>query len=191
MGVSAKSLQRTDKEIAALYERHVKTVFLVCFAHMKNTADADDMMQETFLRLIAGGRAFNDAEHEKAWLIRTAANLCKNSLRHWWHKREKLEDHETLLSKEPFQIDETLEVIMGLPDRYKTAIYMYYYEGYSSVEIARALSKPQSTIRNYLCEARELLKSRLGGVFNDEERTDHQLMGQSSAGSGHAGSRSE
>ena len=61
-----------------------------------------------------------------------------------------------------YPADETLEAVMNLPDKYKTVVYLYYYEGYSSVEISRILSKPQSTIRNHLHEARNLLRTKLG-----------------------------
>jgi len=162
----ANSLQRTDKEIAELYQRHVKTVYRVCFAYMKNAADADDLMQETFVKLMRQEPRFESAAHEKAWLIRTATNLCKDGLKHWWHKREKLEDFEHLQSGQPPETDTTFDVITGLPDKYKTVIYMYYYEGYSTLEIARALSKPQNTVLSHLREARIILKNKLEGDAN-------------------------
>ncbi len=156
------SLSRTDKEIAEIYSRHVKTIYRVCFAYMKNSADTEDIVQETFVRMIKSGGIFQSEEHEKAWLIRTAANLCKDNLRHWWRRREKLEDYENMQGADHYPADETLEAVMDLPDKYKTVVYLYYYEGYSSVEISRILSKPQSTIRNHLHEARNLLRTKLG-----------------------------
>jgi len=166
----AKSLLCTDKEIAEIYERHNKTVYRVCFAYMKNTADTEDVVQDTFYKMITSGVAFNDTEHEKAWLIRTAGNLCKNELRHWWRKRENVEDYENLQANNTIDIDDTFSVVMSLPDKYKTVIYLYYYEGYDSVEISKILKKPQSTIRNYLHEARNVLKGKLskGGNFDEE-----------------------
>ena len=163
----AKSLLRTDKEIAGIFERHNKVVYRVCFAYMKNTADTEDAVQDTFYRLIKAGVDFESTEHEKAWLIRTATNLCKNTVKHWWRKRENIEDYENLQSDATFEIDETFHIAMGLPDKYKTVIYLYYYEGYDSVEISKILDKPQSTIRNYLHEARKILKEKLteGGVL--------------------------
>ena len=164
-----KSLRRTDKEIAGLYEDHFDAVYRVCFAHVKSASDADDMVHDTFVKLIRQGPAFESAAHERAWLIRTAMNLCIDKLRHWWGKREKLEDFENLSGAEPYEIDETLEAIMNLPDKYKTVVFMYYYEGYSSPEIARALRKPPATVRGHLHEARKILKNKLGGAFHDEE----------------------
>ena len=161
----ANSLLRTDKEITELYERHKDTIYRVCFAYMKNVTDTEDAVQDTFYKMIKSGAAFENAEHEKAWLIRTAANLCKNALRYWWRKRENVEDHENLLSNDSFEIDDVFSVVMGLPGKYKTVIYLYYYEGYDSVEISKILHKPQSTIRYYLNEARKILREKLRGEF--------------------------
>ncbi len=165
----SNSLLRTDKEIAELYSRHSKTVYRVCFAYMKNPADTEDAVQETFFRLIKSGPAFESEEHEKAWLIRTATNICRNTLRHWWRRRENIDDYHNLSSPDRSEIDELLHAVLNLPEKYKSVVYLYYYEGYSSVEIAEILKKPQSTIRNYLREARAILRERLE-VILDEER---------------------
>ncbi len=164
----AKSLLRTDKEIAEIYSRQVKTVYRVCFAYMKNAADTEDAVSDTFMKMIRSGAGFVSEEHEKAWLIRTASNVCKDMLKSWWRKREKLEDFEQRQGSGPVEVDETLQAVMALPEKYKTVVYLYYYEGYTSVEISKILLKPQSTIRNYLCEARNILRERLGSDFNEE-----------------------
>lgn len=163
-----KSLLRTNKEIAEIYKRQMKTVYRVCFAYMKNPSDTEDAVQDTFYKMIKSGVAFESEEHEKAWLIRTATNVCKNSVKHWFRKRVDLSDYENLLSTENIEIDDTFEVVMSLPDKYKTVVYLYYYEGYKTPEISNILQKPQSTIRNYLHEARGVLKEKLGGDFNEE-----------------------
>ena len=157
------SLLRTNKEIAEIYQRHKSTIYRVCFAHMKNPGDAEEMVQETFFRLIKAGPAFTGPEHEKAWLIRVASNLCKNSLRHWWRRNANLGDQIELGASFGPEIDCTLSAVMGLPAKYKTVVYLYYYEGYTGAEIAKMLAKPQSTIRNYLSEARKVLREKLGG----------------------------
>jgi len=163
-----KSLLRTDREIVEIYERHKKTVYRVCFAYMKNSADTEDAVQDTFFQLIKTGTAFESVEHEKAWLIRTATNICKNILRNWWRKRGNLEDYENLRGNGDIEIDNVFTVVMGLPDKYKTVVYLYYYEGYNSIEISKILDKPQSTIRNHLHEARIVLREKLGGDFNEK-----------------------
>jgi len=161
----ADSFLRTEKEIAEIYERHVKTVYRICFSYLKTHADAEDAVSDSFVRLIRSGKTFRDTEHEKAWLIRVAINVCKDSLKHWRRRQENLEDYLDLQDEEHFEIDETFRVVMELPDKYKTVIFLYYYEEYTTPEISRILKKPQSTIRNYLHEARKLLKTQLGGDF--------------------------
>lgn len=163
----SKSLLRTDKEIEEIYGRHRMTVYRVCFAYMKNPADAEDAVQKTFFRLISKNPKFESEEHEKAWLIRTAANICKDELKHWWRKHENIDDHLELQAGDTIKTDDVLRTVMELPDKYKTVIYLYYYEGYDSAEIAGILKKPRSTIRNYLHEARNLLKERLGDIYEE------------------------
>jgi len=154
----ANSLLRTDNEIAAIYHRHKDMLYRICFAYMKSQSETEDSIQDTFVNLIKAAPVFESSGHEKAWLIRAASNVCKNALRHWWRKRESLEDQTELYARDEFKIDETFQVVMGLPDKYKTVVYLYYYEGYDSTEIARILEKPQSTIRYYLSQARTLLR---------------------------------
>jgi RNA polymerase sigma-70 factor (ECF subfamily) len=163
----AGSLLRTDREITEVYERNCKTVYRVCFAFLKNAVDTEDAVQETFFRLIKSAAVFQSDEHEKAWLIKTATNISKNLLRHWWRRRQGLDGHDALLVDAGLEVDDVLGVVLSLPSKYKTVVYLYYYEGYNSVEIARILAKPQSTIRNHLHEARSLLKAKLGGDFDE------------------------
>jgi len=160
----ANSTLRTNEEISELYSSHKNMIYRICFAYMKNAADTEDVIQETFIRLIKSGAAFANAEHEKAWLIRTATNLCKNNLRHWWRRRENLDDHEGLQTH-AFEVDNIFDIVMTLPDKYKTVVYLYYYEGYDSTEISSILQKPQSTIRYLLMKARNILREKLGGDF--------------------------
>lgn len=164
----AKSLLRTNEDIAEIYNRHVNTVYRICFAYLKNSADTEDVVQNTFVKLMKYDNTFKSIEHEKAWLIVTATNLCKDFLRHWWRKRNNVENYDKEIYSQTFETDETITAVMELPDKYKTAIYLYYYEGYTSVEISALLKKPQSTIRNYLHEGRNILRQKLGGDFYEE-----------------------
>ena len=164
-----ETLRRTDKEITEIYMRNRQTVYRVCYAYMKNPADTEDAVQDTFVQMIRKGPVFENEEHEKAWLIRTAENVCRNVLRYWWRRHEDIDDHYDLQSPDHSEADSLMQTVMALPDKYKTVVYLYYYEGYSSAEIAGMLGRPQSTIRNYMTEARRLLKERSGEDF-DEER---------------------
>ena len=150
-------------EFVATYNRQVDTVYRVCYSFMKNKADTEDMVQETFLRLLSTGKEFENERHEKAWLIVTASNLCKDALKKWWRKSENIDDYLDI-AEEPKQEDGVLENILQLPNDYKDAVYMYYYEGYSTVEIAQHLKCPEATVRSRLSRARSKLQSMMGGV---------------------------
>ena len=147
-----------DEEIAKIYNRQYNTVYHICFSFMKNSVDAEDMVQETFLKLISSKKQFESEEHEKAWLIVTASNTCKDELRRWKRRLENIKSlfqQETVVRKED---DSVLEWVMALPVKYKQVIYLYYYEGYHTSEIAGMLHCPESTVRNQLLRGRKLLK---------------------------------
>lgn len=156
------SLCRTGKEIAAIYERNMETVYRVCFMFFRgNLADVEDAVQTTFLRLLKEPKRFSDQEHEKAWLIVTASNICKDVLASGWHKRVNMDERTMQRQAVPFEMDETLQSVMALPDKYKTAIYMFYYEGYSANEIATHMGKTDASVWRYLHEGRQRLKRAL------------------------------
>ena len=157
------SLLRTDKEITEIYHRQVDTVYRICYSFMKNKPEAEDMVQETFLRLIASGKTFENQRHEKAWLIVTASNLCKDQLKRLYRNDEDLDDHTELAGDPGPKENPVLEAILHLPSDYKTVVYLYYYEGYSTGESAKFLRCPQPTVRTRLTRARKQLKSMLGG----------------------------
>ena len=146
-----------------VYSRQVDTVYRVCYSFMKNRSDTEDLVQETFLKLLSTNKKFENERHEKAWLIVTASNLCKDTLKKWWRKNENIEDFLDI-AEESKQEDGVLEVILQLPDDYKDAVYMYYYEGYTTVEIARHLGCPETTVRSRLMRAKKKLQVMLGGV---------------------------
>lgn len=163
--LSARSKGASLKNIEEIYRRHFDMVYRVGFSYLKNPSDTEDAAADVFVKIMQKNITFQNAEHEKAWLIRTTINTCKDRLKHWWRSRADINDYENLHSDDPLHIDETLKAIMELPTRYKDVIYLYYYEGYTSEEVAGILRKPHSTIRNHLCEARNLLK----GVLGNEE----------------------
>ena len=149
---------RTDKDIETIYQRHVDTLYRVAYSFMKNGADAEDMVQETFIRLLRSGTSFASEQHEKAWLIVTVSNLCKSALRSPWQRRTGLDDMAEPPAAADATPDETLEAVLALPEDYKLPVYLYYYEGYPTADIARMLDVAPATIRSRLNRARKKLK---------------------------------
>ena len=157
--------KRSDEELTEIYYKYRTMLYRVCFTYMKNNDDTADAVQETFYRLIRSCPVFDSDEHEKAWLLRTAANVCKDELKRAHRKNVSINDHTELEGDSEPHVDEVMCEIIKLPDKYKAPVYLYYYEGYTSSEISKILKKPDSTIRNHISEARKLLIKRLGENF--------------------------
>ena len=157
------TITRSNTKLLAIYNRNVDSVYRLCYSFMKNRADAEDLTQETFLKLLAQKCAFENERHERAWLIVTSSNLCKDSLKKWWRHQERIEDHQELGYEQAYADPAIRKAILSLKPDYKTVVYMYYYEGYSTAEIARYLNCPEATVRSRLSRARAQLRSILGG----------------------------
>ena len=150
-----------------IYDLYFDTVYRVCFLHMKNSADAQDMAQETFLQMLRKPFNYESDEKTKAWLIVCASNLCKNHLKKWWRKKSVSLDEEigNLENIQGINLNneqsEILETVMSLDGKYSLPVYLYYYEGYSTGEIAKMTDTKPSTVQTRLAKARQLLKMEL------------------------------
>lgn len=147
-------------DIAGIFKRHADTVYRVCLTYLRDPADAEDVVQQVFMKLVSNPREFNDAEHEKAWLITCAVNACKDVLKSAHRTRTAQMPPDV---EDPQGRDETLEAVMALQDPHRICVYLHYYEGYKSHEIAQMLDANASTVRNWLAEARDQLRRVLGG----------------------------
>ena len=156
----------TREDFTALYGRHVDTVYRVCYTYLHNAADTEDAVQNVFIKLLEKPKSFESTEHEKAWLIRVATNHCKDVLKSTWMRRTDFESipEPAVIDKKQ---DETLEEVLKLPENQRICVYLYYYEGYSTAEIAGIIERPDSTVRNYLSDARKSLRERLAGFLDE------------------------
>lgn len=150
---------------ARIYNEYADVVFRIAYLYMKNRPESEDVVQDTFVQLLKTQPVFATPEKAKAWLIVTASNICKSKLRRLYRKDEPLDIHENLAAPEQ-PINDVTRAVMELPARYKTAVYLYYYIGYTSVEIAQILGRKPETIRTWLSRARAELKRTLGGEYN-------------------------
>lgn len=151
-----------------LYDLYFDTVYKVCFLYMKNADDAKDITQETFFQMLHKPFKYESDEKAKAWLIVCASNLCKNHLKKWWFKKSvsfdekvgnNIEDCES--GTEDEYTNDVYQAVMALEDKYSIPIYLYYYEGYTTKEIANMLNSKPSTIQTRLAKAREIIKMEL------------------------------
>lgn len=152
---------RSQEEMAALYHRHVSMVYQICLMLLKNVPDAEDATQNVFRKVMEQDKPFRDPEHEKAWLIVTARNECRDQLKHWWRKNRESETALLQVSSRQPEDNGLKELIWELPEQDRLVLYLYYYQGYTAQEIAELLGKNPSTVRTWLVRARKKLKLRM------------------------------
>jgi len=146
-----------------IVEENINFVYRAAVCYCKNTRDAEDIVQNTFLKLLQSGQEFQDKEHTRKWLVRVAVNECKNMWKSYWNRN--VISLETLeYEKEAVRTDEQkelLQAVMGLPPKYRIVIHLYYYEGYHVKEIADMLHLSESNVQIRLMRARKKLKEYL------------------------------
>jgi len=157
--------KRTMDWINDIVLRNENKLFRVAIAITGNKSDAEDAVQNTFVKLLDKKPDFESQDHETAWLIRVTVNICKNLLKSHWRKATvPLLESYPAKSNEDKQI---IETISSLPVKYRTVIHLYYYEGYSTKEIAEITEQKESTVREQMTRARRKLKDVL--KENDNE----------------------
>ena len=153
-------------------ERLVRTysdlILRLAYTYLKSTHDAEDICQNVFLKLLTGGYTFDSAEHEKAWVIRTTANACKDSLRAAHRRCVGLEAVAEAAAPEAPD-SAVLDAVMALPQKYREAVYLHYYEGYSVREIAKLLGRSEAAVSAHLSRGRKSLRGTLGGEFYEQK----------------------
>jgi len=142
-------------------KRNEDKLFRTALAIMGSKSDAEDIVQDVFVKLFEKQPDFESPEHEISWLIRVAVNLCKSRLRSHRHKKTvPLPDEYPSQTNEQKEI---LETVLSLPPKYRTVIHLFYYEGYATKEIAEITKQKESTVREQLTRARRMLKDFLEG----------------------------
>ena len=144
------------------YECYCDMVYRICMLYLKNESDARDGLQDIFLKMWEKQPVFENASHEKAWLISTTKHYCLDVLKSSWHKkRVALDINREIMSDEREQEYPVLDEILKLPQKYREVLYLYYYEEYSVKEIGIMLKRKESTIQSRLAAGRNKLKTRL------------------------------
>ena len=157
----------TNVQFTLYAERYIDTVFRVAFNYLKSPADADDVTQNVFMKLLKEKKAFGNDDHVKNWLIRVTINECKNLVRSKWWKAESFEDYAATLSFDNPSHSDLFYSVMALPQKYRTPIYLHYYEEYTTSEIAQILKIPKNTVCIQLKRGRELLRNSLQEADNN------------------------
>lgn len=154
--------QLDEAEARRLVDTYSDLILRLSYTYLKSTQDGEDICQTVLLKLLTGDEAFDSPGHEKAWVIRAAINACKDELRAFRRKAVPLEDAPEPAAPEPPQ-SEVLDAVMELPGKYREAIYLFYYEGYSVKEIGALTGRSEAAVSAHLSRGRKKLRELLGG----------------------------
>ncbi len=163
----SKKQNITDEEIKTLVDNYSSMIFRVSYCILCNIDDAEDAVQETFLKYLTKAPDFNSEEHRKAWLIKVSTNISKNMLM-FRRKREavSIDDVESIgVSENDY---ETFELIMSMPAKHRIVMTLYYIEGYKSNEIAEIIGISEEAVRKRLQKGREILKKEITKENSDD-----------------------
>lgn len=149
----------TDETICRVVEEYSPMLLRLASTRLDSTADAEDAVQEAFLKLLTARPVFRDAEHEKAWLIRTTLHRASDLRREAARRNVPIE--EAVNAAVPERDTGLLDAVRALPEKYSSVIHLHYYEGYSIKEIAKMLGVPVPTAGSRLARGRERLRQML------------------------------
>lgn len=149
------------QEAQRLAEAYADLILRLAYTYCGHTQDAQDICQTVFLKLLEKAPAFQSPEHEKAWIIRTTANACKDLLKSHWRKTSVPLEAAAAVPAPEAEEGSLLAAVNLLPPQYRAVIYLHYYEGYSAQEIARMLGKTPSAVASLLHRGRRRLKTLL------------------------------
>ena len=147
-----------DEAISRVLEEHGDRLYRLCLVMLGSEADAEDAVQETLIKYLRKAPAFTDAAHEKAWLLKVAANQCRDLLR--YRARHPLLPPEAVPEEngEPGEDSGILEALMTLPEKYRLVLVLRYVEEYPVADIARLIGRPPSAVKMRLQKGRKLLE---------------------------------
>jgi len=159
-GEAALGQDEINAKAAQLLDKYGNKILRLAYSYLRNMADAEDIVQDTLIQYLRKPLVFSDETHEVAWLMRVAANLSKNRIRYNSYRTTD-ELNEELAAEEREDLSFVWEAVNSLPVPYREIVHLYYYEGYSTMQIASILSKKESTVRSCLARGRARLKSIL------------------------------
>ncbi len=159
--------EATSKMAERLFDDYGDILLRVAYSYVHNMSDAEDILQETLIKVIKARPSFENAAHEKAWLIKVASNLSKNRIS--YNKlRDTDELNEELVAGDREDLSFVWEAVKNLPEKFREVIHLFYQEGYSTKDIAKILGRNEATVRSDLKRGREKLKAVLKEEYDFE-----------------------
>jgi len=165
-----RSMLMMKPSVEILVEKYRSNLYAVAFNMCKNAQDAEDVVQDTFIQYLSHKKDFESEQHIRAWLIRVAINKAKNKNNTFFRRNSlPLENYIQTLTFETEEASELFETVMNLPEKYRIAIHLFYYEDYSVNEIADILKVTPSNVKVRLSRGRMSLRNTLKEVWEDDE----------------------
>lgn len=149
-----------------LVNLYADMILRISYQYLKQTCDAEDICQTVFLKYLTANMAFDSIDHEKAWIIRTTINACKDHLKSAFFRRTVALEDAAQVAAPAVPDTWLLDAMKGLPEKYRISLYLYYYEEYSAREIADVMGVSESAVGQYLTRGRRKLRT----IITDEER---------------------
>lgn len=165
MGASRAAVNQRAEEILDAYGN---SILRYAYSYLHNMSDAEEVLQDTLVQFLKTAPVFESRQHEKAWLLRVAGNLSKNRLA-YNSVRKTDELNEELAAGDREDLSFVWDAVKLLPENYRAVIHLFYYEGYSTKQIARMLQKKEATVRSDLHRGREKLKAVLKEAYDFEK----------------------
>lgn len=159
-----------SREYEQIVKDNIDTIYRIALSHTRTTADADDVVQQTFMKLLTKSVRFNDEEHVKKWLIRVCVNECNSIFSSFWRRNVlSISEIPEDVVFEDRRNTALYEAIRELPAKYRVIVYLFYYEGYATKEISEIINIKEATVRTRLVTARKMLRAKLKEAWEDEE----------------------
>ena len=149
-----------------LVNLYADMILRISYQYLRQTCDAEDICQTVFLKYLTANLAFDSVEHEKAWIIRTTINACKDHLKSAWFRRTAPLEDAAAVAAPAVPDSWLLDAMKGLPEKYRISLYLYYYEEYSARELAEMMAVKEAAVNQYLTRGRRKLRT----ILTEEER---------------------
>ena len=156
-----------SQQAAQILDTYGDTILRYAYSYLDNQSDTEEVLQDTLIQFLKTRPVFESDEHEKAWLLRVAGNLCKNRLK-YNSLRQTDELREELIAEQREDLSFIWDAVQALPVQYREVIHLFYREGYSTREISQILGRKEATIRSDLSRGRGKLKELLKEAYDFE-----------------------
>lgn len=164
-GGNAANREAVNMQAARVLDEYGNSILRLAYSYLHNMSDAEDILQETLIQFLKTGPLLENTSHEKAWLLKVAANLSKNCIE-YNRIRQTDELEETLAADCREDLSFVWEAVKALPDKYREVIHLFHYEGYSTAQIGKLLNRKEATVRSDLRRGRQKLKDILKEAYD-------------------------